>query len=105
MKVCAGVHESLPWTLALFFSLAMALCALKPAFLLDEERRFKRLGVSDPDSTSILAAPTVAFVVAVVSVFIPMTAAIANIDCAAALSSQRGAIMPCPRFATGAFDV
>ena len=105
MRVCASVHESLPWTLALFFSLAMALSTLKPSFLLDDEKRFKRLGVSDPETTSIFAAPTVAFVIAVVSVFLPLTAAVANIDCSVALPSPRGARMPCPQFVTRTFEV
>ena len=105
MRVCASVQESLPWTLALFFSLAMALCALKPSFLIDDERRFRRLGVSDPETTSIFAAPTLAFVVAVVSVFLPLTAAVANIGSVSTLSSHRGAHVPRPRFVTQAFEV
>lgn len=73
-----GVRSSLTWSIATFFTLFLVACACRPRCLFTEDGEFRALGVSDPRRTSVLAAPVGVFVIATLSVFLPLVAAIAR---------------------------
>ena len=73
-----GVRACLPWSLSVFFTLVLVMCTIKPSHLLDDQGRFKRMGVSDQRDTSILAAPTIAFVLATSAIFFPLVASMSR---------------------------
>lgn len=68
----APVRKSLTWSLAIYFALALVVCAMKPRHLVDDNGQLKTLGVSSPETMSIFAAPVVAAMLATSAVFIPL---------------------------------
>jgi len=64
--------STLGWMLVVYCTLACVIWTVKPRYLFDDSGRFRALGVSDREKSSIFAAPMVMAVVAIVSAFVPL---------------------------------